>query len=432
MMMLKKKIALLTALALLLAALGAAALADGQIVFTLDALETGGAVSRLVDYPSLDVREEITLYDDGMFWVDYRFNGEETNSMGTWRETKTGFVLELDNGSTWTLTLDKSGYYILPGSGLNMLFVREDATTTAATADWDLTMAPAAVARLTAPFKGVIDEHADAIDYVSGLLNGVTIDWMDDVKVSSAFNCARFVFNDAAEVHIVYDAVDGSVLAYACKLAYSARDSVETRLRNWQTGNWMRIPALAAMVIDSDYDETAFLQKLYSYDWDEETAAYQTALRQTFQRGAAATDYFGYQLTLMDESDGGANSVWMVLHNPAGGGAMLPQLTATPKPTATLKPTRTPKPTATPRPTRTPKPTATPRPTPTPRPTEQPLTAGNWLCAQCGTLNSLNFCTQCGAPRPENKCPSCGTEYDPANKPNFCPECGQKLKGNAR
>ena len=149
MMMLKKKIALLTALALLLAALGAAALADGQIVFTLDALETGGAVSRLVDYPSLDVREEITLYDDGMFWVDYRFNGEETNSMGTWRETKTGFVLELDNGSTWTLTLDKSGYYILPGSGLNMLFVREDATTTAATADWDLTMAPAAVARLS-------------------------------------------------------------------------------------------------------------------------------------------------------------------------------------------------------------------------------------------------------------------------------------------
>ncbi|MBQ8954945.1 MAG: hypothetical protein IJ048_12610, partial [Clostridia bacterium] len=130
-MIMLKKFALLTALTLLLAAMGTAALADGQIVFTLDALETGGTVSRLADYPSLDVSEEITLYDDGMFWVDYRFNGEETNSMGTWQEKKNSFALYLDNGSTWTLTLDASGYYILPGNGLNMLFLRENAASAA-------------------------------------------------------------------------------------------------------------------------------------------------------------------------------------------------------------------------------------------------------------------------------------------------------------
>ena len=178
----------------------------------------------------------------------------------------------------------------------------------------------------------------------------------------------------------------------------------------------MYMPALAAMFVDANFNETAFLNRLNGFNTQTQDAALQAALKQALgvEKSAATADYFGYKLTAMDQGDG---HIWLVLHNTAGSGA-LPQLTATPKPT------RTPKPTATPKPTRTPRPTATPKPT------QQPLKAGEWLCPKCGTVNSLNFCTECGTARPEDKCPKCGTEYDPDNKPNFCPECGYKLKDN--
>ncbi|MGI6225112.1 MAG: SPFH domain-containing protein [Peptococcales bacterium] len=46
-----------------------------------------------------------------------------------------------------------------------------------------------------------------------------------------------------------------------------------------------------------------------------------------------------------------------------------------------------------------------------------------WKCS-CGAVNNRKFCGECGKKKPEeNKCSNCGYEVD-AQKPKFCPECG--------
>ena len=118
-----KKIALFTALALLLALLPGIASASTEInVLTLTALEAGGVIGPLSDYPSLDMRVEITLYDDGLFWMDYYNKGQQSDSIGAWEQTKNGYELYLDSGATWSLTLGSHGYYALPAGNVNMLF----------------------------------------------------------------------------------------------------------------------------------------------------------------------------------------------------------------------------------------------------------------------------------------------------------------------
>ncbi|MCI2048133.1 MAG: SPFH domain-containing protein [Lachnospiraceae bacterium] len=67
------------------------------------------------------------------------------------------------------------------------------------------------------------------------------------------------------------------------------------------------------------------------------------------------------------------------------------------------------------------------------QPAQQAAPAGDsWKCPSCGTVNNGRFCTNCGTAKPAApavaKCPKCGYEYDPANPPKFCPNCGNKLQ----
>ena len=64
---------------------------------------------------------------------------------------------------------------------------------------------------------------------------------------------------------------------------------------------------------------------------------------------------------------------------------------------------------------------------------QKTLKAGEWLCPECGAVNSGKFCAECGAKKPESKlagaprykCDKCGWEPEKGAKPpKFCPECG--------
>ena len=59
-----------------------------------------------------------------------------------------------------------------------------------------------------------------------------------------------------------------------------------------------------------------------------------------------------------------------------------------------------------------------------------------WKCS-CGTLNKGKFCHNCGAKKPAGaplyRCDKCGREpEDPANRPKFCPECGDPFDDGDR
>jgi membrane protease subunit (stomatin/prohibitin family) len=62
---------------------------------------------------------------------------------------------------------------------------------------------------------------------------------------------------------------------------------------------------------------------------------------------------------------------------------------------------------------------------------QQPAVApvSSWIC-KCGTVNSGKFCGECGSKKPESGATcKCGHDYSAGEKiPNFCPECGEKLK----
>ncbi len=58
-----------------------------------------------------------------------------------------------------------------------------------------------------------------------------------------------------------------------------------------------------------------------------------------------------------------------------------------------------------------------------------------WTCSNGHEGNTGNFCGKCGEPRPAEKqedekifCTGCGTAYEGPDIPNFCPNCGTKLK----
>ena len=164
-----KKIALFTALALLLAMLPLAAVAEEDaLVLTLAALESGGTIGKLSDFPTLDMRIEITLYEDGLFWMDFYNKGEESNSMGLWEQTRSGFELYPDGGKTWSLVKESHGYYALEGDSVNMLFEAKAVSASASqAARVDANLAPANIAMFTAPFAGDADDHVNAADYVA-------------------------------------------------------------------------------------------------------------------------------------------------------------------------------------------------------------------------------------------------------------------------
>lgn len=59
-----------------------------------------------------------------------------------------------------------------------------------------------------------------------------------------------------------------------------------------------------------------------------------------------------------------------------------------------------------------------------------------WTCEKCGySENSLNFCSECGAKRVLKlvpfRCDKCGwIPENPADPPEFCPNCGDVFNGN--
>lgn len=60
------------------------------------------------------------------------------------------------------------------------------------------------------------------------------------------------------------------------------------------------------------------------------------------------------------------------------------------------------------------------------------LNAGEWLCTECGSVNSSKFCSECGAKKPtgvpQYQCGKCGWKNEMGAKvPKFCPECGDPL-----
>lgn len=68
------------------------------------------------------------------------------------------------------------------------------------------------------------------------------------------------------------------------------------------------------------------------------------------------------------------------------------------------------------------------------RQNQVPPVPAEWTCARCGTVNHEGqFCTNCGAQRPAEAaafaCGKCGwTPKDPEERPNFCPQCGNRLR----
>ena len=58
----------------------------------------------------------------------------------------------------------------------------------------------------------------------------------------------------------------------------------------------------------------------------------------------------------------------------------------------------------------------------------------SWKCLSCGTLNHRNYCYECGRKKPieilHYHCQKCGWESEESEtyKPNFCPECGDKIE----
>lgn len=62
----------------------------------------------------------------------------------------------------------------------------------------------------------------------------------------------------------------------------------------------------------------------------------------------------------------------------------------------------------------------------------RPQAEAGWKCA-CGTQNTGKFCINCGSRKPEYvkgyRCDKCGwTTTDISTRPNFCPECGDKIE----
>lgn len=58
--------------------------------------------------------------------------------------------------------------------------------------------------------------------------------------------------------------------------------------------------------------------------------------------------------------------------------------------------------------------------------------SGGWTCLSCDAENNGNFCTNCGTPHPQEKtvlvCPNGDYVAPEGESPNFCPQCGAKLK----
>ncbi|MDO5738442.1 MAG: SPFH domain-containing protein [Eubacteriales bacterium] len=55
--------------------------------------------------------------------------------------------------------------------------------------------------------------------------------------------------------------------------------------------------------------------------------------------------------------------------------------------------------------------------------------SASWRCV-CGASNNGKFCTNCGRPAPQAesyKCDKCGYAPPAGERPNFCPECGDKI-----
>lgn len=52
----------------------------------------------------------------------------------------------------------------------------------------------------------------------------------------------------------------------------------------------------------------------------------------------------------------------------------------------------------------------------------------DWVCTECGSMNTTNFCGGCGTKKPVsvNQCSKCGFKPE-GNTPNFCPQCGTKF-----
>lgn len=53
----------------------------------------------------------------------------------------------------------------------------------------------------------------------------------------------------------------------------------------------------------------------------------------------------------------------------------------------------------------------------------------NWICPDCGRVNTTRFCTYCGQARPERiVCPGCGKIYSADPETRFCGDCGTRLR----
>ena len=294
------------------------------LTFELVGLETFGSLDLLSDLlaasPESSLGLTIVLNPDGTFYYDYQYVFEDIDQSatfsGTWSATKNSYILTREDSMEYTLLRDAKGYYVLVLDGLNMLLLTDDAIQNGVHSLEGMTaLVPENISDFNQAFKGTIDTHREAVEYVCELLNGVSMTWQDDVRLTNELSCAQFTVSDGDQIRIVYNSSTKKVYAYVYGVELSTLDKNSVLVSKIMSSEQMAIPLMSAMWTESEENESVFLENLYSLDWGEQTAVFNALIPKAMENGTETVDYFNLKLTMIKESDGYSHSFWIVLHS---------------------------------------------------------------------------------------------------------------------